>query len=141
MNWFHKQRVVVPFDFSQPSFKAIKYGMQLVDDPGNVTIVNVLPPVVSGDPGFRWDVMNEATRDEQVEAALAEQEIRGVNIRVQFGDAGEKIVEVAEEMQADLIIIPSHGRHGIAHLLLGSVAERVVRLAHCNVLVLRRDEE
>ncbi len=138
MNWFHKKSVVVPFDFSKSSFDAIRLGMTLVDDPSNLCVVNVLPPVVSGDPGFRWDVMDVATREQQIQTSLEEHEITGVGIDVAFGDAGEKIVAVAEEKNADLIIIPSHGRHGIAHLLLGSVAERVVRLAHCNVLVLRR---
>ena len=139
MSWFHKQCVVVPFDFSESSFAAIKHGLQLVDTPANITVVNVLPPVVSGDPGFRWDVMDEATRVEQIESSLQEQGVSGVEVRVQIGDAGEKIVAIAEDKKADLIIIPSHGRHGIAHWLLGSVAERVVRLAHCNVLVLRRN--
>jgi nucleotide-binding universal stress UspA family protein len=137
MSWFHKKCIVVPFDFSEASFDAIRHAMQLVDAPANITAVNVLPPLVAGDPGFRWDVMDEATRRQQIEASLAEHDIAGVEVRVQFGDAGEQIVAAAEAKRADLIIIPSHCRHGIAHLLLGSVAERVVRLAHCDVLVLR----
>ena len=44
----------------------------------------------------------------------------------------------AQEKHAELIVIPSHGRTGITRLLIGSVAERVVRLAHCPVLVLRK---
>ncbi len=138
MNWFHKKAVIVPFDFSEPSYDAIRCGLKLVDNPTSLCVVNVLPPVVSGDPGFRWNVMDAATRKLQIRSELDKHEIPDIDIAVAFGDAGEQIVGVAEERQADLIIIPSHGRRGLAHLLFGSVAERVTRLAHCNVLVLRR---
>ena len=47
----------------------------------------------------------------------------------------------ADEWGADLIVMPSHGRSGVKRLLIGSVAERVVRLAHCPVLVLRDEIE
>jgi nucleotide-binding universal stress UspA family protein len=53
---------------------------------------------------------------------------------------GTEIAEYADEIGADLIVIPSHGYHGVKRLLLGSVAERVIRAAHCSVLVLRRSD-
>ena len=58
-----------------------------------------------------------------------------------IGDAGSEIVSYADRVSAELIVIPSHGRSGIKHLLMGSVAERVVRHAHCPVLVLKKDGE
>ena len=54
-----------------------------------------------------------------------------------LGDPGHQIAEFAKEAGAGLIVMPSHGRTGLTHLLIGSVAERVVRFAHCPVLVLR----
>ncbi|MFO7717364.1 MAG: universal stress protein, partial [Desulfohalobium sp.] len=60
-----------------------------------------------------------------------------VNVTVTFGDPGEEIAKHADELGVDLIVMPSHGRRGVKHLLLGSVAERVLRYAHCPVLVLR----
>jgi nucleotide-binding universal stress UspA family protein len=51
-----------------------------------------------------------------------------------------EIVRFGKEQQIDLIVIGSHGRRGISHLLLGSVAERVVRLAGCPVLTVRPDQ-
>ena len=48
-----------------------------------------------------------------------------------------EIAKYAEEHHTDLIVLPSHGRTGLARLMIGSVAERVVRLAHCPVLVIR----
>jgi nucleotide-binding universal stress UspA family protein len=56
---------------------------------------------------------------------------------VAFGDPGQRITAYAEEVGADVIVMPSHGRTGLKRLLLGSVAERVLRLAHCPVLVLK----
>jgi nucleotide-binding universal stress UspA family protein len=59
---------------------------------------------------------------------------------VLFGDPGSQIVNFATNCNADLIVIPSHGYHGVKRLVLGSVAERVIRHAECSVLVLRRSD-
>jgi nucleotide-binding universal stress UspA family protein len=55
-----------------------------------------------------------------------------------LGEPAHGIADYAQDKKAELIVIPSHGRTGITRLLIGSVAERVVRLAHCPVLVLRK---
>ena len=60
-----------------------------------------------------------------------------VELHVDTGDPAEKIVEVAAKLDADLIVLDTHGRTGIKRLLIGSVAEKVVRLAGCPVLVVR----
>jgi universal stress protein A len=57
-----------------------------------------------------------------------------------LGTPYEEIVKVAKEMEVDLIIIATHGYTGLKHFLLGSTAERVVRLAPCPVLVVREEE-
>jgi nucleotide-binding universal stress UspA family protein len=56
---------------------------------------------------------------------------------VGHGDAGSEIVRIAGEQGADLIVTATHGSTGLEHILFGSVAERVVRLAHCPVLSVR----
>jgi len=61
-----------------------------------------------------------------------------LKIEVRFGDPGHEIVEYAREIEAGLVVMASHGQSALRHLLIGSVAERVVRLAHCPVLVLKR---
>jgi nucleotide-binding universal stress UspA family protein len=58
-------------------------------------------------------------------------------LEVVFGAPAEEIAQFAQRDQSELIVLPSHGRTGLARLMIGSVAERVVRLAHCPVLVLR----
>jgi nucleotide-binding universal stress UspA family protein len=61
---------------------------------------------------------------------------------IQVGpDVGEKIVEYARTNQIDLIVMATHGRTGLAHLVLGSVAENVIRTAPCPVLIMSRAGE
>jgi nucleotide-binding universal stress UspA family protein len=88
-----------------------------------------------------WDTVDEESRSEHAEKALkdklAESKFEGIHMAITFGDAGQEIAEFAEKLEAGLIVLPSHGRTGLKRLLIGSVAERVVRLAHCPVLVLR----
>ena len=69
--------------------------------------------------------------------ALCEVATDAVCLEVRDGDPGKEIAAFAEQIGAGVIIIPSHGRSGISRVLMGSVAERVTRLAHCAVLVLR----
>ena len=66
--------------------------------------------------------------------------VAGVKTIIREGDPGLLIADYAAEVHADLIVMPSHGYHGVKRLLLGSVAERVLRHANCPVLVLRRPE-
>jgi nucleotide-binding universal stress UspA family protein len=69
---------------------------------------------------------------------LTDAKYQGAEKVVLFGDPGHEIADYSQREQADLIVLPSHGRTGISRMLIGSVAERVVRLAHCPVLVLRK---
>ena len=57
--------------------------------------------------------------------------------RTEEGQAARAIVHRAEQLQADMIVIGTHGRSGLPHMLLGSVAEKVVRTASCPVLTIR----
>jgi len=72
-----------------------------------------------------------------MESLFAEQQIEGVQINVSIGNPSRMIADLAEEIEAGLIVIPSHGYSGVRRWFLGSVAERVVQLAACPVLVLK----
>jgi nucleotide-binding universal stress UspA family protein len=60
---------------------------------------------------------------------------------VLLGEAADEIIQISEEIKADIIVIATHGQTGWRHLVFGSVAERVVRLAHCPVLTIRAPHE
>lgn len=142
MTWFPKQRVVVPIDFSEESFLALDVALQLVEMPNQVSIVHVLQDLAPLEAGEVWGVIDPTVRIENARNALrqklADDKYSSVTLDVILGDAAHGIAEFAEQNKAQLIVIPSHGRRGITRLLMGSTAERVVRLAHCPVLVLRQ---
>lgn len=141
MTSWPKKNVVAPIDFSDESFRALDQALEIVDQPNHVHVIHVLVDLPPTEPGVVWGVVDKVSRIEHVRAALEErmshQRYMGVDVEVRFGDPGQEIASYANEIEADLIVLPSHGRTGVKRLLIGSVAERVVRLAHCPVLVLR----
>jgi nucleotide-binding universal stress UspA family protein len=143
MSWTPKQKVVVPLDFSDEAYAAVDVALQLVAKPADVELIHVLPEIVLVDPtDAAWQLTDERMRTEQATQAIRERlkeaKYRELHVTVLIGNPGHRIVNFAADQNADLIVIPSHGRTGLARMLLGSVAERVVRLAHCPVLVLRK---
>ncbi len=141
MNKFANVPIVAPIDFSDEADKAVDAALEIAGSPASVTAVHVAPPIIVFEPIAAYDVISDDDRREQLRAAFrkryAAPRYHGVQLEVRFGDPGHEIVGFAKELQAGLIVMPSHGRTGLAHMLLGSVAERVVRLAPCPVLVLR----
>jgi nucleotide-binding universal stress UspA family protein len=143
MSWLPKQKVVVPIDFSEESLAALQAALALVPGAAHLHAIYVLPHVEYGEPGIMWDAVDEGPRREHAEQAFREKladqpALADVQFHVAFGDPGHEVAEFAQREGADLIVMPSHGRRGLSRLLIGSVAERVVRLAHCPVLVLRK---
>jgi nucleotide-binding universal stress UspA family protein len=141
MSWVPRQLVVVPVDLSTASLRAVETAMQLVPSPGHIRIIHVLPVLAAAEPGVIWDTVDDARRSEHaaraVEERLSAGGYEGLGVSVVVGDPGREIADFAKQVGADLIVLPSHGRTGLTRLLIGSVAERVVRLAQCPVLVLR----
>jgi len=145
------RKILVPTDFSSPSDLALEYGKALADRFGaSLHLLHVLEdPFIAGAwaseiyvadmPQLRASLRAEA--DKRLARALspAERERYAVTTEVRVGSAAPAIREAAEEHGVDLIVMGTHGRSGMAHLLLGSVAERLVRLAPCPVLTVRGD--
>jgi len=144
MKWFKGKCVLVPFDFSDASIEAVKVGLVIAERPENVHVIHVLLELPATDPVAIWDELNDerrinTTRD-SMQKKLAEADIQGVRLNAMIGNPAHVVADLAVEVEAGLIVIPSHGYTGVKRLLLGSVAERVVRLAKCPVLVLKGDE-
>jgi nucleotide-binding universal stress UspA family protein len=142
MPWLPKRCVVVPVDFSADSLAAVDTALAMVAAPNCLHVIHVLSELGAGEAGIAWGTIDPAFRKEAVEKALHEQfqatRYRGVDFVVDIGDPAHEIADFARSVGAELIVLPSHGRTGIARWLIGSTSERVVRLAHCPVLVLRK---
>ena len=142
MTWLPRQTVLVPVDLSDGSLAALDAAAELTQDASNLTVIHVLPVLEPAEPGIIWHTIDDASRSQHAEEAigkvLAEAGYDNVKISIRFGDPGHEIAHHADEISADLVVIPSHGRSGFTRILLGSVTERVVRLAHCPVLVLKK---
>lgn len=144
MSWPPKNSVVVPVDFSESSADAVAAALQFAAQPGGVHVIHVLLPLDYMSPGVVFATGSDDARIESTEKHLAEflkkHSPAGVQSRVLVGDPGSEITNYATRAKADLIVIPSHGYHGVKRFVLGSVAERVIRHAECAVLVLRRHD-
>ncbi len=145
------RRILVPTDFSKHSQRALAYAAALADKFGaEIHLLHIiqdfavfLPDTVIASPPALppSDEFNTAVRE-----ALARSVREGhlANLRVhteaRTGTPYHEIATYAREQDIDLIIMGTHGRTGLAHLLLGSVTERVVRRSPCPVLTVRDPE-
>lgn len=144
MDWFQKKQILVPFDFSDESMSAVQVGHMLSASPSELHILHVIPPLVATDPGVIWEAVNDEDRKRHAREAMVEVlqkedlPVDDLSLNVTVGDPGHAIIDWAKDIGAGLIVLPSHGRTGVKRVILGSVAERVVRHAHCPVLVLKK---
>ena len=141
MKWLPRKTVVVPIDFSDDSFASLETAREMADDTSAIHVVHVLPILEAADPGVIWQTIDDRSRArhaaEAIESELKTRAWHDMHIEVLFGDPGHEIAAYAESLDAGLVVIASHGQGRLKHILLGSVAERVVRLVHCPVLVLK----
>ncbi|MFQ5730694.1 MAG: universal stress protein [Planctomycetaceae bacterium] len=144
MNWLPNQTIVVPVDFSGESSQAVDAALEMVSDVSTLHLIHVMFPLDNVSPGVVWGGITDEKREdairEEFDKLVAGKQIDGVNVVIRFGNPGLEIAEFAEEIDAGLIVISSHGYHGVKRWILGSVAERVIRHAKCSVLVLRRSD-
>lgn len=137
------RRVLFPTDFSEFSLKGLPYAVSLCREFGAELVLTYVAEV----PLILPELMPEVTDGidvEQVEFATKHLETmaQGIDnvatrVAVRRGHAPHEIAELAAELDADLIVVPTHGRSGILHVFWGSVAEKVTRLARCPVLIIR----
>ena len=138
------QTIIVPVDFSKTTEKLVEYAMymalQLDAVPHFVHVVDYY----SGDAMLGVPYVLEVN-----EKLLSDSKVRMSNLvadqkekcpectgEVATGDTVDRITAIAEEKNCDLIVISTHGAKGLEKILLGSVAERVLKRAHCPVLIM-----
>ena len=147
------KRILVATDFSEPSAVALMYGRELArqfdadlhvlhvaDDLGSR--IAGLPAGYAGDLGRLQSDLEEAAR-EQINGLVTDDDRRRLCakavVRTSLAPA-ETILEYARDAKIDCIVLGTHGRTGLKHVVMGSVAERVVRAAPCPVLTVRHRE-
>ena len=133
---------VVPWDFSEQSRESLGKAVEMIGDLEKIRIVHVTTPLSAVEYGVIWNTLHEDTVVSRLEEEFRRQmkdftDADKLNFHVMFGDPGIKICAFAKEVDASLVVMPSHGRTGMSRMLMGSVAERVVRFAPCPVLVIR----
>ena len=132
---------VVPIDFSDLSYAALDRALGIRSETGVVHVIHVLSVLSAMEPGNLYGTITNKSRIESttdyLKDKLSDEKYSAVEIHVAIGDAGREIVNFAKQVEAELVVLSSHGQGFLEHLLVGSVADRVVRLASCPVLVLR----
>jgi universal stress protein A len=142
------KRILVPVDFSAPSLQALGYAVELGQRfKPEFVVLHVVEPVVYPAPdmyGQGYDTgavyleLERAGREQLARVATTLQRKRlAVRTLLRVGPASHVIVETAKQLKADLIVMSTHGRTGLSRVLMGSVAEKVVRSAACPVLTVR----
>ena len=140
--------ILVPTDFSEASEAALKYGKEMARVFGaSLHVVHVMDDLlahawsaevyVASMPNLREEIEHEATG--RLAALVSDDERQGLRVSTAIvaGNPFLEIVRYAKTNEIDLIVIGTHGRGPVAHMLLGSVAEKVVRKAPCPVLTVR----
>ena len=146
------KNILVATDFSEPSNAALAYGRELARTFGaTLTVLHVADNIAARAYGADGIVFVEPDLQEELEAMARKNlealvagddgiDVRSEPVVISSSSAPAAIVRYAREQNVDLIVMGTHGRGAMAHLLVGSVAERVVRTAPCPVLTVRHPE-
>ncbi|MBI3786189.1 MAG: universal stress protein [Deltaproteobacteria bacterium] len=144
------KRILIPVDFSDDSLNALAYARDFaVAASPELVVLHVIEPVYYASPTDLYAtspnlaLLLEEQRKagkEQLGRIAADLEKKGHRVRtlLKTGSPAQVIVDTAKAAKADLVIVSTHGRTGLAHMVMGSVAEKVVRTAACPVLTVRR---
>ena len=146
------KNILVATDFSEPSEAALRYGAELARRfESSLHVLHVvddlaahpssIPPVPDGMGGLQTELEEDARAN--LASLVSEPDRSALRARLQVlvsGSPAHAILSYARDEAIDLIVVGTHGRHGLAHFFLGSVAQHVSRAATCPVLTVRAHE-
>jgi len=146
------KKILYPTDFSEPSYEALKAANELaLHFSTELYLVHVVSPAPIAEASSDFSGIPDLSVLEEMETSAKNSLQAIVNRRVPkelhthqivvLGGAADEIIRIGEKEKVDLIVIATHGQTGWRHLVFGSVAERVVRLAPCPVLTIRAPHE
>jgi universal stress protein A len=143
-------RILVPIDFSPSARAALEYATFLGGKfAADIEVLHVWEPpgyvgpdalaILPGSPGQPgWDqTRTEVQREIEQQLARAAARPKSLSVRIEPGEPSDTILRLARDGGVDLIVMGTHGRTGLSRLLIGSVAEAVLRRSTCPVLTLR----
>lgn len=137
------KKILVPVDFSPYSEAALRYAEVLAFDSRALLLIVHVHETRIGEEGFHLFPLDPEgiQRSKQLAKCRPSNPDVAYAQRMAFGDPVEKIVRIAQESRADLIVMGTHGRSGLSRFLTGSVAEGVLRQAPCPVLTMKLPAE
>jgi len=149
------KKILAPIDFSEHSMNAMRSAMELAKDVGaEVHLMHVIAPhhhfiplPLATSAEESRELVREAAMIEQAEQELARikkddfGDSKNVSTFAVVGHPVQKLVDYAKEQSIDLIVMATHGRSGIEHVLLGGTTEKIVRSSPCSVLVIRAKKQ
>ncbi|MBV8453594.1 MAG: universal stress protein [Deltaproteobacteria bacterium] len=134
---FNSTKILCPVDFDQNSAEAMRFACKLLELGGTLYLLHVIPEAER--PGFeQYPPITELAQqnlDNFARKQIGDQIARKLFVRA--GDPAALTIRLADELGVDLIVMATHGHKGLVRIVLGSVAERVLRDARCPVLTLR----
>ena len=145
MPLFPVKCIVVPIDFSESSAAAVAAALELVSDSAHVHVLHVVLPSSIFSPEGEWaplrqgEILGTVSRTELADF-LDRHHLADTTQAIEFGDPASSVAAYAKKHHADLIVIPSQGYHGIQRMIMGSVAEQIIRHCECAVLVLHSSD-
>lgn len=135
------RKILFPTDFSTLADAALETATSLARDRGaKLLIVHVEEPGLAyGGGELVYDIAQPSHQDQMqmLKAVIPHDPVVSYEHRLIAGDPAEAIVDLAEEEGVDMIVLATHGRTGLVRMLMGSVAEVIVRKAQCPVLTVK----
>ncbi len=141
------KEIIVPTDFSEHSLRALDYAVEIAERFGSeLKIIYVIEPLLqAADVSWTSVDFEQLNRTHKLSAEKQLQQLVDERLpqdlpadtEIRFGKPFVEILKYAREENADLIVMATHGRGAIAHILMGSTAEKVVRKAPCPVLTVK----
>ncbi len=145
---FKIHTILCPVDFSDASRKAVQYAREFALGMGSavhlLTVVEPRPMAV--DITLNYVPLEEdleQAAEEDLQLVLKEFQLAGLKVEcsVEIGNPSDVILDKSRDLDVNLLIMGSHGKKGLSRLIMGSVAETVVRKANCPVLIVKAEEK
>lgn len=135
------KHIMVPIDMSVLSITALQYAEEISEIFGaQITVLHVAETDEGAKP-MKTDEADQIVKSAVSHLLLDHNVVKqSLRVEIRHGNPAMEIVKASRDLHTDLIIMCTHGRSGLSHILLGSVAEKVVRMAACPVLTIKPDE-